>query len=70
MIVTLQLTSEQAHSLTPIVLEASAKQGNVVFVATVAPNNGTWRLQATAFPARLESKILQILKKEAIGHAK
>jgi hypothetical protein len=67
MIVTLQLTSEQADLLRPIVLKASAKHGNVVFVATAAPNNCTWRLQVTAIPARLGSKILQILKKEAIS---
>jgi hypothetical protein len=40
----------------------------VFLIATVAPNNGAWRLYAPAIPARLGSKILKILKKEAIGH--
>jgi hypothetical protein len=69
MIVTLELNSAQERSLAPIVRDANAKRANVVFLASVAPDNGTWRLQATVIPARVGSKILQILKKELIGHA-
>jgi hypothetical protein len=69
MIVGLQLSKEQERLLAPIVREASAKRANVVFLASVAPDNGAWWLQATVIPARVGSKILQILKKEVVGHA-
>jgi len=66
-VITLQLSSVQERSLAPIVSEASAMGNNVLFVATCAPDNDSWRLQATVIPARLGRKVLALLKKESAG---
>jgi hypothetical protein len=63
------LDQKQQARFAPLVREASAMGNNVLFVATCAPDNGCWRLQAMVVTARVGSKLLAIVKKEATAVA-
>jgi hypothetical protein len=67
-VIRLRLTAEQTSQLSPLVLEASARHENVIFIAVTVPswsqqdNATVWQLQATSFRARLGQKLQKLIR--------
>jgi hypothetical protein len=65
-VVRIRLTTQQAEDLEPWVQRAAADEGNILFVATVAPvwQQGAtiWELQAVVISGRIGHRILKLVR--------
>jgi len=66
-VIELRLTAGQEDLLAPIVRNAAALRRNVLFVATVAPDNGVWRFQVAPVAPALGSKLRSLLKRRPLA---
>jgi hypothetical protein len=60
--VTIKLTKNQALQLSSIIGEAyTLERANCLFIATAAPDNGSWRMQVAKFPVSVYKKLMKLI---------